>query len=101
MSNLRVGLCGKLAKSIGWSTFAPLDSDLSSGKSYPLFEQLEPGFCEFLFLPVSLRNNMTNGAATCYPLAWLILKQFFSNNFITLSDFTYARNVCRCIFRLS
>ena len=30
MSNLRTGLCGKLAKSIGWSTFAPLDSDLSS-----------------------------------------------------------------------
>ena len=31
MSNLSVGLCGKLAKSVGWSTFAPLDSDLSSG----------------------------------------------------------------------
>ena len=26
MSNLRMALCGKLAKSIGWSTFAPLDS---------------------------------------------------------------------------
>ena len=31
MSNLRIGLCGKLAKRIGWSIFAPLDSDLSSG----------------------------------------------------------------------
>ena len=34
MSNLRMGLCGKLAKSIGyigWSTFAPLNGDLSSG----------------------------------------------------------------------
>ena len=31
MSNLRMGLCVKLAKSIGWGTFAPLDSDLSSG----------------------------------------------------------------------
>ena len=34
MSNSRMGLCGKLAKSIGWSTSdtsAPLDSDLSSG----------------------------------------------------------------------
>ena len=42
-------LCGKLAKSIGWSTFAPLYSDLSNGKSYPLFEQLGPGFRKFLF----------------------------------------------------
>ena len=40
MSNLRMGLCGKLAKSIGWSTYYTLDSDLSSGSSYPLFEQL-------------------------------------------------------------
>ena len=31
MSNLSMGLCAKLAKSVGWSTFAPLDSDLSSG----------------------------------------------------------------------
>ena len=31
MSNLRMGLCGILAKSIDSSTFAPLDSDLSSG----------------------------------------------------------------------
>ena len=31
MSNLSVGLCGKLAKSISWRTFAPLDSDLSNG----------------------------------------------------------------------
>ena len=31
MSNLRMGLCEKLAKSIGWSTFAPLDSNLSTG----------------------------------------------------------------------
>ena len=31
MSNLRMGLCGKLAKSVGWRTFAPLDGDLSSG----------------------------------------------------------------------
>ena len=31
MLNLRMGLFGKIAKSIGWSTFAPLDSDLSSG----------------------------------------------------------------------
>ena len=30
MSNLRMGLCGKLAKSIGCSTLAPLDSDLPS-----------------------------------------------------------------------
>ena len=42
MSNLRMGLCGKLAKNIGWSTFAPPDSDLSSGQSYLLFEQLGP-----------------------------------------------------------
>ena len=31
MSNLSVGLGGELARSVGWSTFAPLDSDLSSG----------------------------------------------------------------------
>ena len=31
MSNLSMGLCGKLARSVGWSTFVPLDSDLSSG----------------------------------------------------------------------
>ena len=31
MLNLRMGLGKKLVKSIGWSTFAPLDSDLSSG----------------------------------------------------------------------
>ena len=31
MSNLSVGLCEKLAKSVSWSTFAPLDSDLSTG----------------------------------------------------------------------
>ena len=31
MSNLRMALCGELAKSIGWSTFAPLDNDLSTG----------------------------------------------------------------------
>ena len=31
MSNLSMGLCGKLAKSVSWSTFAPPDSDLSSG----------------------------------------------------------------------
>ena len=31
MSNLRMGLCGKLAKSIDWSTCTVLDSDLSSG----------------------------------------------------------------------
>ena len=31
MSNLRMGLCGKLANSIGCCTFVPLDSDLSSG----------------------------------------------------------------------
>ena len=24
MSNLRMGLCGKLSKSVSWSTFAPL-----------------------------------------------------------------------------
>ena len=30
MSNLSMGLCGKLAKSVSRSTFAPLDSDLSS-----------------------------------------------------------------------
>ena len=28
---LNMGLCGKLAKSISWSTSTPLDSDLSSG----------------------------------------------------------------------
>ena len=32
MSNLRMGLCGKFAKSIGWSTFVLLDSDLSSAR---------------------------------------------------------------------
>ena len=33
MSNLTKRLCGKLGKSVYlvWSTFAPLDSDLSSG----------------------------------------------------------------------
>ena len=31
MSNLSVGLCEKFAKSVSWSAFAPLDSDLSSG----------------------------------------------------------------------
>ena len=31
MSNLRLGLCGKLARSVGWSTFVPLGGDLSSG----------------------------------------------------------------------
>ena len=31
MTNLSMGLCVKVAKSVGWSTFAPLDSDLSSG----------------------------------------------------------------------
>ena len=31
MSNLSMGLCGKLARSVVWSTFAPLDSDLSAG----------------------------------------------------------------------
>ena len=36
MSNLSVGLWGKLAKSISWSTFAPLDSDLSSGLGLPV-----------------------------------------------------------------
>ena len=30
MSNLRMGLCGKLAESIGWSKFALPDSDLIS-----------------------------------------------------------------------
>ena len=29
VSNLRMGLCEKHAKSIGWRTFTPLDSDLS------------------------------------------------------------------------
>ena len=31
MSNLSMGLSGELAKSVSWSTFASLDSDLSSG----------------------------------------------------------------------
>ena len=31
MSKLSMGLCEKLVKSIGWGTFAPLDSDLFSG----------------------------------------------------------------------
>ena len=31
MSNLSMGLCGKLAKSVSRSIFAPLDNDLSSG----------------------------------------------------------------------
>ena len=31
MSDLSMGLRGKLARSVGWSIFAPLDSDLSSG----------------------------------------------------------------------
>ena len=38
-----MGLCGKLAKSVIWSTFAPLDSDLSTGQRYPPFEQLGLG----------------------------------------------------------
>lgn len=40
MSNLSMGLHGKLAKSFSWSTFAPLDCDVSTGLSYPFFEQL-------------------------------------------------------------
>ena len=47
MSNLSMGLCGKLARSIVWNTFPPLDSDLSTGLSYPLFEQLGPVFLKF------------------------------------------------------
>ena len=39
MSNLSMGLS---AKSVSWSTFASLESDLSTGQSYPLFEQLGP-----------------------------------------------------------
>ena len=31
MSNLSMGSCGKLAKSVSRSTFAALDSDLSNG----------------------------------------------------------------------
>ena len=31
MSKLSMGLCGKLAKTVSCSTFASLDSDLSSG----------------------------------------------------------------------
>ena len=31
MSNLSMGLCEKLARSVVWSTVAPLDSDLSTG----------------------------------------------------------------------
>ena len=31
MRDLSMGLCGKLAKSVRWSIFAPMDSDLSSG----------------------------------------------------------------------
>ena len=31
MSDLSMGLCGKPAKSVSWSTFAPLDTDLSGG----------------------------------------------------------------------
>ena len=30
MSNLSMGLCGKLAKSVGWSTFAPVDKVIRS-----------------------------------------------------------------------
>ena len=43
MSNLSMGLCGKVAISVVWYTFVPLDSDLSTGYSYPPFEQLGPG----------------------------------------------------------
>ena len=45
MSNLSMGLCGKLAKSVVWSAFVPLDSDLSTGYSY---------------LPFGLYMDMTN-----------------------------------------
>ena len=31
MTNLSIGLSGKLAESVSWSTFALLDSDLSCG----------------------------------------------------------------------
>ena len=31
MSNLSMGLCEKLATSVVWYTFAPLDSDLYTG----------------------------------------------------------------------
>ena len=40
MSNLSMDF----ARSVVWSTFAPLDNDLSSGLSYPLFEQPGPGW---------------------------------------------------------
>ena len=43
MSNLSMGLCGKLAKSVSWSTFAPLDSDLSYVTTSI--------FCEFVSCP--------------------------------------------------
>ena len=56
MSNLRMGLSRKLAKSVGWSTFVPLDSDVSSGYSYPLFEQLGPGLLVETILEVTLFN---------------------------------------------
>ena len=37
MSKLSMGLCGKLAKRVLWSTFAPLNSDfqVSSGQLAP------------------------------------------------------------------
>ena len=48
MPNLSMELCGKLAKRVVWYTFAPLDSDLSTGYSYLLFEQPGPGGYEIL-----------------------------------------------------
>ena len=54
MSNLRMGLCGKLAKSIDWSTFASLDRDLSREKSYPLMNNWGPG-ARFSKVPVTYR----------------------------------------------
>ena len=42
MSNLSMGLCGKLARSVVRYTVSLLNSDLSTGLSYPPFEQLGP-----------------------------------------------------------
>ena len=52
MANLSMGLCGKLTRSVIWSTFALLDGDLSTGLSFLLFEQLGPGLPACLFLNI-------------------------------------------------
>ena len=57
-SNLRMELCGKLSKSIGWSTFAPLELPSSLGGHVESQENRKLCFCT-----VSLALNSRLGEA--------------------------------------